>query len=332
MKAFVTGSTGLLGSNLVRQLLEQGHSVVALARSPEKARKQLGASPQLAVVKGDLEDIAAFAPHMAGCDVLFHTAAYFRESFGRGDHWSMLERLNVRGTIDMLNAAERLGLKKVIYVSSSGVIGAPVSGTVSDESAPVNAAAATNLYFKSKVVAEEAVALWQKTHSLPVVLILPTWIHGPGDAAPTAAGQIVRDFLGGKLPAVPPGGSPVVDARDAAAAMIAAVERGRSGERYIINNRLASLAELTQLLERVSGVAAPKVHLPYLAAIMVAWVSERIASLTGKESSVTVNGIRTLQYNFELSSAKAVRELGVSFRPFDETLRDSVAWQRAHGA
>lgn len=330
MKAFVTGSTGLLGSNLVRQLVQQGHTVVALARSPQKARAQLGASPHVTVVQGDLESIDGFAAHLSGCDVLFHTAAYFREYYGDGDHWAKLEQLNVHGTIKLLDAAERAGVKKVIYVSSSGVIGAPKPGQPGDESTPPDATALRNLYFKSKVLAETAVFEWLNTHTLPVVLILPTWMHGPGDAAPTSAGQMVRDHLVRKHPAVPAGGTPVVDARDVAAAMINAVARGRSGERYIVNNRYVSLPELTRVLEQVSGVPAPRIQLPYPMAITVAFVAETIARLRKQSTLLTVNGIRTLQYHHELSSAKAMHELGATFRPIEDTLRDSVSWQRAN--
>src|SRR5690349_9143977 len=100
MKAFVTGSTGLLGVNLVRLLRERGHEVRALVRSPEKARRLLG-DTGAQVVAGDLEDVDAFAPALGGCDVVFHTAAYFREYFGPGDHWPALERLNVHATLQL---------------------------------------------------------------------------------------------------------------------------------------------------------------------------------------------------------------------------------------
>jgi dihydroflavonol-4-reductase len=334
MKAFVTGSTGLLGSNLVRQLLEQGHEVKALARSPEKALKQLGSSPRLEVVKGDMEDISGFAngstngfaSAMQGCDVLFHVAAYFRESFGNGDHWPKLEQINVKGTITLLDEAEKHGVKKVIYVSSSGVIGQNPNGGPSDESTPPDKAAETNLYFKSKVLAEQAVATWLQTHALLVVLILPTWMFGPQDAAPTAAGDIVITLLNKGFPAIPPGGTAAVDARDVAAAMIAAVDKGRSGERYIVSGSSQTVWNIAQTVEKVSSVPAPKVKLPYPVAIGIAWVAQTAAALQGKESLMTVSGIRTLNNSQDVNDAKARRELGHTPRPFDETIRDTVRW------
>lgn len=328
MKVFVTGSTGMVGSNLVRHLLEQGHEVNALARTPAKAAKQLGESPRLRVVKGDMEDVCAFAQHLRGSDVLFHTAAYFRDYFGNGDHWPMLEKINVAGTIELLNKAEQAGVKKAIYVSSSGVLDSRRVGIV-DEHSPAGEMQEQNLYFKSKVLAEQKLLEWLKTHSLPVVQILPGWIWGPGDAAPTAAGQLVLDYLNGKLPGIIEGRSNIVDARDVAQAMINAVEHGRNGERYLVSNTPATIEELLLGLQKASGLPAPTMRISYRMALLVAYASEFAARLRGKDTLITVEGIRTLQDRGTFSSEKAMRELGVSFRSLDETLRDTVMWYRA---
>lgn len=329
MKAFVTGSTGLLGSNLVALLKAQGHTVKALARSPEKAARFLASDVE--IVRGDMEDVAGFAAELTGCDVLFHTAAYFREYFGRGDHWSKLERINVHATIELFKAAEKAGVKKVIYVSSSGVIGMKPGGLPGDETTPPDGPALQNLYFRSKVAAEQAIYEFMKTHSLPIVQILPTAIYGPGDSGPTGAGQLILDFLGKKLPGIPPGGFSVVDVRDVAQAMLNAVERGKSGERYIINNRYYRMSEIFAILGKVSGVSAPTMAIPAAIALIFAYVSETVANLRGVESSVTVNGARTLLLRREVKTDKAQRELGVVMRPFEDTLRDEVNWFQTHG-
>jgi dihydroflavonol-4-reductase len=329
MKAFVTGSTGLLGSNLVRLLVAQGWQVKALARSAAKAQALLGDQANVEIVTGDMEDIGGFASHIQGCDVLFHTAAYFREYGQPGEHWAKLDAINITGTIRLLELAEQYGIGKVIYTSSSGVIGARADGQPSDESAPPSDfALRDNLYFKSKVVAEERIFAWLKTHSLPVVLILPGWMFGPSDAAPTAAGSIVQSFLARQLPTRIPGNLQIADARDVAQGMINAVERGRSGERYIIGGDEATLDHVMDMLEKVSGVPAPTVRVPYFAALMYGWVSETIARLQGKEALATVNGIRTLNSGIKITSAKAMGELGVRFRPLEDTLRDTVNWYR----
>lgn len=330
MKAFVTGSTGLLGSNLVHALVEAGYQVKALARSREKAAKIL-AGTGAEIVIGDMENVEAFVPALDGCDVLFHTAAYFREYFGPGDHWGTLKRINVDGTIKLLTEAEKRGLKKAIYVSSSGVLGQRKNGAPADESTGPDANAMANLYFRSKVVAEEAVADFLKTQRLPVVMILPTAMFGPRDAAPTGAGQIVLDFMAGKMPAIPPGGFSVVDVRDVTAAMVKAVEKGKSGERYIIGGDYYSFGDIFRLLSQITGVPAPARHLPYAAALAYAWLSERQAQLTGKRPTASVNAIRGLRARREVNMAKARRELGVTLRPFEQTLRDEVDWFRQNG-
>ncbi len=330
MQAFVTGSTGLLGNNLVRGLVDAGWTVKALVRSARKGQEMPGNLPGVTLIEGDMQDIPAFADQMRGSDVLFHVAAYFREYYQPGDHWPTLEAINVKGTIKLLEAAEQVGVKKTIYVSSSGVIGAPNDGRAfSDEANPPDAFAMSNLYFRSKVLAEQAVAEFLKTHRLPVVLILPTWMWGPGDAAPTTTGRIVQDYLRGAMPAIIPGGSMTVDARDVAAAMISAVECGRSGERYIIGGQKTTLATILKTLEDVSSVHGPRLHIPYVAALTYAWLSETMARRAGRETLVTVEGVRTMNNIFEICSDKAQRELSTRFRPLVDTLRDEVAWYRA---
>ncbi|MBC7870191.1 MAG: SDR family oxidoreductase [Chitinophagaceae bacterium] len=328
MKAFVTGSTGLLGSNLVRLLVEQGHEVKALARSAEKARRLLG-DLNIEIVVGDMENLDGFVDAMTGCDVLFHTAAYFREYYQPGDHWKILEDINIKGTVRILEAAEKRGVKKAIYVSSSGVIGRRADGKPGDETAAPPKLAEGNLYFKSKVLAEEAVYGFLKTHKLPVVMILPGWMFGPSDAAPTSAGQLVLDYLDKKIPGIVDGGGTVADARDVAQGMINAVERGRSGERYIIAGEYYNLETIGKTVEKVSGVPAPTMRIPYRILLAYAWFVQTSARLRGVETLMTVEGIRTLHYQEKISSEKAIRELGITFRPLEETLRDEVNWFRA---
>lgn len=331
MQMFVTGATGLLGSNLVRQLIAEGHRVTALVRSRERAAR-IFAGLDIPFVEGDLDNVAAFAPAIAGHEVVFHAAAYFREYFQPGDHWPTLKARNVDATIAILRAAEAHGVRKVIYASSGGIIGARADGRPADETTPPDALVHRNLYFRSKLAAEEQIADFLKTSRLPVVLILPGWMFGPGDSAPTSSGQIVLDFLNRRLPMIIPGYGAPVDARDVASAMIRAVERGRSGERYIVGGDTAiSFAELMRLLEQASGVPSPRITAPFWFLLAYAWASETYGRLTGRPVLTTLDGIRTLRDPRPTSSARAVSELGATFRPLAATLRDEVAWFRAQG-
>ena len=327
MRVFVTGATGLLGSNIVNAFLAAGHSVKALARTPAKTAG-LYASGDVTVVQGDLGAIGAFAGQLAGCDLLVHAAAYFREYYAPGDHWDLLYRTNVDGTRDILSAAAGQGIAKVVYISTSGLIGPPASGHVSDEQTPPGRRTHQNLYFRSKLLAEEAIAEWSREHPTPVIHILPGWMFGPGDTGPTGSGRMVLDFLARKLPGIPPGRASVVDARDVAGAVVQTAERGRAGERYIVAGRAATLKEILETLERVSGVPAPRLRLPYFAMLGFAYVAQFASRVTGAPALVTPEAIRTLQEDYDMSSAKAARELGATFRPLEETLRDEIAWFR----
>jgi dihydroflavonol-4-reductase len=329
MKAFVTGSTGFLGSNLVQALLERGYEVKALARNKQKAQKVLG-HLKLEIVEGDLDNVSKFAPALAGCDVLFHTAAYFREYYAPGNHWDTLEKLNITATIELLTAAEKHGIKRAVHTSSSGVIGMKPNHQPGDENTPPDTKRLENLYFRSKLKADEAISNFLKQSKLEVITVFPGWMHGPGDAAPTAAGQVVLDLLGRKIPAYPDGGTTVVDVRDVANGMFLALENGKNLDRFILSGKYMSLQEIGAAIERVSGVPTPKRVLPASLVLAIAWMSERISSITKQPSSMTVEGVKTLLPKDVASSAKAVRELGVTFRNFDETAKDAVNWFRTN--
>jgi dihydroflavonol-4-reductase len=326
MQAFVTGSTGLVGNNLVRALRTQGYHVKALARSRDKAQRVLG-DTGAEIVLGDMDDVKAFGAALEGSDVLFHAAAYFREAFQPGkDHWATLKRINIDNTLVLLDEAERRGIKQVIYVSSGGWVGEYPDGRPGDEDAPPDPIVRTDLYFRSKLESEQAIASWLATHPLSVVSILPGWIMGPGDVAPTSSGQIVLQLLARKMPALPAGGFSTVDVRDVVQGMIAAVDRGQRGRRYIVGGTFYTLHQLAQMISHLTGIAAPRLTLPYTMGLAYGWASQTVAHLLGRPAFATVSGIRAMHAGVRLSSARAEHELGITFRPIEDTLRDTIAW------
>ncbi len=332
--AFVTGATGLLGSNLVALLLEEGYRVRALVRSVEKGRRQL-ADKRVELVQGDMQDVAGFKQQLAGVDVLFHTAAYFREVFGPGEHETLLEKINVQATIELFEATAQRGIRNIIYVSALGVLRSPEHGEPFDESSPYNETT-KNPYFKSKIVAERAIEQWLKTpvaqeQKVRVVQILPGGMWGPKDAAPTSFGQFVIDYLKRSMPIALPGSVPFVDARDVAMAMVRAVEVGKSGERFIIGGRSVKVTEVVRVLEKISGVPAPRVRLSFPVATVIAGVAETVAKFTHQPPALTHDVVEILREDFGASSARAEREFGIDFRPIEETLRDMVEWYRSNG-
>jgi len=328
MRAFVTGATGLLGNNLVRHLREKGHDVVGLVRSPEKARWLLG-NTGARWVEGDMRDVPGFAAALDGCDAVFHTAAYFREYYQPGRHDQALEMINIKGTLALLAAADARGVRRFVHTSSSGTIGRTADGSPGDEDTPPDELARDTRYFKSKVDGDAAIKAWRPRHGLEVVEILPGWMWGPGDAGPTSAGQVALDFLGGRLPVIPGGGMTAVDVRDVAAAMVTAWERAPAGARYLVAGRFASLAEILGLLEKVTDLPGPRRRLPYALVWVFAAVSELWGRLTGGTVLVSRAAIRMLRAEIKLSSARAERELGVTFRPLEATMRDAVEWYRS---
>ncbi|WP_392532220.1 SDR family oxidoreductase [Nostoc sp. C117] len=327
--AFVTGATGLLGSNLCQLLEEQGWQVKGLVRSIDKAKRFLGSS-QVEFIQGDIENVSAFAQALKGVDVVFHTAAFFREYYQPGDHWEKMKRINVDATIELSQVAEAQGVARMVFTSSSGVIQTHPDRAAT-ETDSYSKFAQKNLYFKTKILAEREIYRFLDSSRMDVVMILPGWMMGPGDAAPTSAGQLVLDLLASKLPGIINGGASLTDVRDVAAAMVTAAERGKRGERYIVAGSLKTMKDIAIELEAISGVKAPKMEIPDWIAISIAWLLETWVGLTGGVNPMPLAGIQTLLEKANLSSAKAHQELGVTFRPLTDTLKDTVLWYQSQG-
>ena len=330
--AFVTGSTGLLGNNLVRLLVERGHRVKALARSKQKAAQQF-AGLDVEVIEGDMTAVPAFQDALRGVDVLFHTAAYFRDSYKGGRHWDELYRVNVKGTEALLAAAYEAGVRRMVHTSTSGVLDGPPGGLI-DETMP-RAESDANDYFRSKILTDRSIDAFLESHpDFDATFVLPGFMFGPGDIGPTASGQLVLDFARRKLPGIVPGTFSVVDARDVAACQIAAAGRGLRSERYLCAGRHKTMPEILAMIERASGVKAPSLRIPMGLLFAIAAGYEAYARITGRPVLISLASVQLLSRENERSRfdhARSERELGVTFRSFEETLADEVAWYRDHG-
>ena len=329
--AFVTGATGLLGNNLVHLLLQQGVKVRGLARSRRKALEQFGTIEGLEIIEGDMEDVASFAGALAGCDTLFHTAAYFRDSYGGGKHWEALKRINVDGTAALLDASYEAGIRRFVHTSSIAVVNGP-RGSVIDETMKRRQDDADD-YYRSKILSDAVVSTFLARHpDVFGAFVMPGWMHGPGDMGPTAAGQFTVDFLKRALPGVPPSTVSFVDARDVARILVAALEKGRRGEHYLAAGRHMHMREVMQAYEGVSGIKAPRRNIPAALLWMIAYLQEFNARMTGKPALLSLATVRTMRDEYErsrFSPEKTFRELGISFRPVTETIRDEIAWFKA---
>ncbi len=331
--AFVTGATGLLGNNLVRALVDRGVKVKALVRSVDKARQQFADLPTVAIVRGDMADIGGFAHELRGCDVLFHTAAYFRDGYKGGSHASAFEDTNVLGTRKLLVAAYDAGIRRMVHTSSIAVLDGP-RGALIDESMLRNINNADD-YYRSKILSDhEVLQFLDAKPDFFAAMVLPGWMHGPGDIGPTSAGQTVTEFLLGKLPGVPPGTVSVVDARDVARIQIEAAARGRRAERYLAAGQHMTMTEVFAALEKVSGVAAPKKKIPIALLWVLAAFSEAAAKLTGKAALMSWATVRLMAQESErtrFDPSKTERELGITFRPVEDTFATEIAWYQKNG-
>ena len=331
MRVFVTGGTGLLGNNLVRALRAEGHEVRALVRSRKKADALL-AGTGAEIVVGDMRDVGGFAGALDGIDALAHTAAYFREYYAPGDHASSLEEINIKGTLALLAAADARGVRRFLQTSSAGTVGQATDGAESNEETPASEAQLSNLYFKSKVDGDRRIGELVPKSGMTIATVMPGWMFGPGDAGPTGAGALVRDALAGKLPGVPPGGTSLVDARDVASAMVTMLDRNVPGERFLVAGRFHTLREVLDAVMDAAGKPRIGFSMPPWLALGMAHASEAWARVTKGTPMVPLEGVRMLLEHFRPSSAKAERELGVTFRPLADTIRDVVAWYGAHAA
>ncbi|HSF29941.1 MAG TPA: hopanoid-associated sugar epimerase [Candidatus Tectomicrobia bacterium] len=326
MRTLVTGGTGFVGANVVRLLLQHGAKVRALVRPQSDTRNLDRLDVEL--VAGDLRDRASLAPALKGCDTLYHVAAMYAL-------WTPKRRdvydTNVTGTVNLLEAAWTAGVQKIVYTSSVATIGLPKDGTPGNEEVPLQPEDMVSDYKRSKFLAEQEVLKYAQ-RGLPVVIVNPSFPVGPWDVKPTPSGQIIVNFLRGKIPAYVDTGLNVVDVEDVAIGHLRAAEKGRIGERYILGHANLPLPELFQLLERVSGVKAPRIRIPYGVAYCSACVSEVVArTITHKAPFVTLAGVRLSRKRMFFDASKAVRELGLPQTSAVEALSKAVQWFRRHG-
>src|SRR5947208_16141663 len=284
--ALVTGATGFVGANVARELLREGATVRVLGRPGGDRRAIEGL--KVDVCDGDLVDPASVRRAVEGARTVFHVAADYRLWARRPEE---IYRANVEGTRGVLQAAADAGVTRVVYTSSVGALGIPKDGSPGTETTPVTLADMIGPYKTSKFLAEQ-VALGFALKGLPVVIVNPSAPVGPWDVKPTPTGQMVVDFLNGRMFATLDTGLNLVHVRDVARGHILAAERGRVGERYILGNQNLSLLEIFRRLARITGIPAPRFRVPYAAAWLAALGMEGAARLSGRAPRVPLTAVR----------------------------------------
>jgi len=325
LKFFVTGATGFLGSHVARVLAEQGADLRLLVRPTSNLKNLEGLKAETAT--GDLRDAASLEKAMSGCDTVFHVAADYRL-------WvrdpTQMYRSNVEGTRMILDAARKNGVRCVVYTSSVATVGFTGNGHPADEDSPVTLADMIGHYKRSKFMAEQ-IALEAGRAGMRVVTVNPTTPVGEQDIKPTPTGRIVVDFLKRKFPAYVDTGLNLVDVRQCARGHISAMEKGKSGERYILGGENLTLKQILDKLGAISGLPSPTVKVPYFVAYVAGAVDETVSGrFLGREPRATVETVRMGKKKMWASSDKAERELGWKTISADDALRRAVEWFRAN--
>ena len=321
MKTLVTGSTGFLGSSVLRELINDGREVKALIRKGTSKKNITGLDVEIAY--GDLRDIESIRSALNGCDILYHVAAYY-SLWDRNKQLS--HEINVKGTRNILRAAKEKDLKKIVYTSTVGCIGLNEDTTPATENTFFNKNTLSNDYKKSKYQAEQ-VALEFARGGLPVVIVNPSTPVGPRDIKPTPTGKIILDFLNRDMPAYIDTGLNLIDVKDCARGHILAELKGIPGDRYILGNQNMTLLEILITLEKITGLKAPRIKMPFWVALSAGWACEMVANhLTGKPPSIPLAGVKMAKYFMYFDSSKAVNTLGLAQNPVENALRKSVDW------
>src|SRR3984957_7977322 len=326
MLVFLTGATGFVGSHVARALAAQGAELRLLIRSSSDLRniQELPAER----VTGDLREAASLKKAVAGCDVVVHVAADYRLWVPDPDE---MYRSNLEGTRAILEAARENKIRRVVYTSSVSTMGFQSNGRLANEESPVSLANMIGPYKRSKFMAEE-VALEAGRSGMDVVVVNPTTPVGERDIKPTPTGRIVVDFLKKKFPAYVDTGLNLVDVTECARGHVAALEKGTSGERYILGGENLTLKQILDKLAAITGLPSPKVKLPYAVALAAGVVDEIVSGrMLGREPRATIDAVRMGRKKMFVSCAKAERELGWKMVPVDDALRRAVEWFQSNG-
>jgi nucleoside-diphosphate-sugar epimerase len=320
MKYFITGATGFIGGRVARQLREQGHEVIALARSPSKAQDlaELGVT----LVSGDITDKESLCAPMEGVDGVFHVAGWYKIG---GRDKSSGQKINVEGTRNVLETMKELGIPKGVYTSTLAVF-SDTKGRRPDETYRYNGKHMSE-YDRTKWAAHYEVAEPMVEDGLPLVTVMPGLVYGPGDTS--AIHDSFVQYLQRKLPLTPLKSTYAwAHVDDIARGHILAMEKGKIGESYIIGGEVHTLIEGLAIAEKITGIPAPRLHaapgMLKAASAMMRVVNKfvNVPAMYDPEMLRITAGVTYLGDN-----AKAKHELGYTVRPLEEGLRETLNWE-----
>ncbi|MFZ1054331.1 MAG: hopanoid-associated sugar epimerase [Opitutaceae bacterium] len=326
MRIFLTGATGFVGHHVARVLAAKGAELRLLVRKSSNLSNLEGIAGETHV--GDLAQPESLRSALSGCDAVVHVAADYR--LWTRDPAAMY-RANVDGTRELLRLAREVGVARFVYTSSVATMHFRADGQVIDEETPVSLRDMVGHYKRSKFMAEEqAVAAAQRGQE--VIILNPTTPIGPNDAKPTPTGRIFVDFLNRRFPAYMDTGLNLVDVAEVARTHADALIRGTPGRRYILGGENLSLKQILDRMSSVSGIASPRLKIPFAVAAVYAFFEESITGrILGREPRASLDEIRMARKKMYASSARAERELGFRVVGVDAAMRAAVDWFRSHG-
>jgi dihydroflavonol-4-reductase len=307
-------------------LIAAGTDVRVLVRPISDLRNLRGLDVEQA--HGDLRDPESLRRALTGCPQLYHVAAHYAL-------WArdpvIFYDINVTGTRMLLEAARDIGTERIVYTSTIGAIGLPPNGGVGTEETAVSLSQMAGHYKRSKYLAEQEVLSLARA-GLPVVIVNPSAPVGAGDVKPTPTGQMIVDFMKGRMWAYIETGMNVIDVDDVAVGHLRAMERGRIGERYILGHQNLTLREIFGILSRLTGIPAPRLKLPWQAILPLAYANRWFADyISHQPPRIPLEGVRMAKYHMHYDCSKAVRELGLPQTSADVALEKAVRWFREHG-
>jgi dihydroflavonol-4-reductase len=325
MKALVTGATGFIGAAVARALIGAGIEVRVLVRPDSDPRNLRDLMVER--VHGDLRDRESLQRALTGCRQLYHVAAHY--ALWAKDP-AIFYDINVNGTRMLLEAARDAGTERIVYTSTIGAIGLPSNGGVGTEQTPVSLSQMAGHYKRSKYLAEQEVLTLAQA-GLPVVIVNPSAPVGAGDVKPTPTGQMIVDFMKGRMWAYIETGMNLIDVDDVAIGHLRAMERGRIGERYILGHQNLTLREIFTLLSRLTGIPAPRLKLPWQAILPLAYANRWFADYISRQPPrIPLEGVRMAKYHMHYDCSKAVRELDLPQTPAEVALQKAVTWFKEH--
>jgi len=321
-KVLVTGVTGFIGSAVAKALCEAGFAVRATAL-PTSARHHL-AGLDLDFYEGDLRDPSSARTAMVDIQYVFHLAADYRLWARKS---SEILKNNVLITRNVMEAALRARAERIVYTSSVATLALdPHVGGAADETKPLSEEQGIGAYKRSKIAAERLVEQLVANEGLPAVIVNPSTPVGPRDVRPTPTGRIIVEAAKGRIPAFVDTGLNLVHVDDVAAGQLAALHRGRIGERYILGGENVPFAQMLEDISRLVGRRAPRLRIPHAVALPIAYAAEGLALLTRKEPFASIDAVRMAKHCMYFTSRKAERELGFKARPYIEGLADAIRW------